>query len=77
MSETVTDLDSENLAVAAQILGTATKSDTVNEALRLLTEDVRRRKAAIEGMRKLVDEGALDFSIFGFPDEYEPLENPR
>ena len=34
MSRTVVDLDDEALAAAAQVLGTSTKKDTINAALR-------------------------------------------
>ncbi|HUZ27158.1 MAG TPA: type II toxin-antitoxin system VapB family antitoxin [Streptosporangiaceae bacterium] len=44
MSTTQIDLDQDLLARAAGILGTATKKDTVNEALRrVVQEELRRR----------------------------------
>lgn len=44
MSTTQIDLDQGLLAEAAAVLGTRTKKDTVNEALRrVVQDDVRRR----------------------------------
>jgi len=44
MSTTQIELDQDLLAKAADILGTATKKDTVNEALRrVVLDEVRRR----------------------------------
>jgi Arc/MetJ family transcription regulator len=44
MSTTQIDLDQGLLAKAAKVLGTRTKKDTVNEALRrVVQEDIRRR----------------------------------
>ncbi|WP_079405756.1 type II toxin-antitoxin system VapB family antitoxin [Streptomyces sp. 3211] len=64
MSRTVIDLDDDALAEAAQLLGTTTKKDTVNAALREIA-DRRRRAAAIERMRQMVDEGEIDFGTIG------------
>ncbi|WP_149827387.1 type II toxin-antitoxin system VapB family antitoxin [Streptomyces tailanensis] len=61
MSRTVIDLDDEALAEAARHLGTSTKKDTVNAALREIA-DRRRRAAAVERMRQMVAEGEIDFS---------------
>ncbi|MCZ2526851.1 type II toxin-antitoxin system VapB family antitoxin [Streptomyces sp. NPDC059506] len=63
MSRTVIDLDDEALAEAARHLGTTTKKDTVNAALREIA-DRRRRAEAIARMRQLVAEGEIDFSAF-------------
>ncbi|MFF0787769.1 type II toxin-antitoxin system VapB family antitoxin [Streptomyces spiralis] len=62
MSRTVIDLDDEALAEAARLLGTSTKKDTVNAALREIA-DRRRRAAAVERMRQMVAEGEIDFSL--------------
>ncbi|MFJ9551510.1 type II toxin-antitoxin system VapB family antitoxin [Streptomyces erythrochromogenes] len=67
MSRTVIDLDDDALAEAAQLLGTTTKKDTVNAALREIA-DRRRRAAAIERMRQMVDEGEIDFGTIGHGD---------
>ncbi|MFC9297944.1 type II toxin-antitoxin system VapB family antitoxin [Streptomyces sp. NPDC057011] len=61
MSRTVIDLDDEALAEAARHLGTTTKRDTVNAALREIA-DRRRRAAAVERMRQMVADGEIDFS---------------
>ncbi|MFJ3171634.1 type II toxin-antitoxin system VapB family antitoxin [Streptomyces roseus] len=61
MSRTVIDLDDEALAEAARHLGTTTKRDTVNAALREIA-DRRRRAAAVERMRRMVVDGEIDFS---------------
>jgi Arc/MetJ family transcription regulator len=44
MSVTQIDLDPELLAQAAELLGTRTKKDTVNEALRRVVQDEIRRR---------------------------------
>jgi Arc/MetJ family transcription regulator len=62
MSRTVIDLDDEALAEAAHHLGTTTKKDTVNAALREIN-DRRRRAAAVARMRQMVAEGEIDFSM--------------
>ena len=44
MSTTQIDLDQGLLAKAAKVLGTRTKKDTVNEALRRVVQDEIRRR---------------------------------
>ncbi|MEV7779344.1 type II toxin-antitoxin system VapB family antitoxin [Kitasatospora sp. NPDC088351] len=66
MSRTVIDLDDEALADAARYLGTTTKKDTVNAALREIA-DRRRRADALARMREMVAEGEIDFSAIGYP----------
>ena len=44
MSTTQIELDPKLLAEAAQVLGTKTKKDTVNEALRRVVQDEIRRR---------------------------------
>lgn len=44
MSRTTIDIDDDQLAAAARELGTSSKVETVNEALRFVAE--RRRRAA-------------------------------
>jgi len=71
MSKSLIDLDDEALAGAARILGTKTKRDTINTALRRVTDE-ERRLAAIERIRDLVSaEGALDLDLLGLPEEYD------
>jgi Arc/MetJ family transcription regulator len=62
MSRTVIDLDDEALAAAAHELGTTTKRDTINTALREVTARYRRLRA-LEESRRLVADGALDVDI--------------
>ncbi|MEU8196420.1 type II toxin-antitoxin system VapB family antitoxin [Microbispora amethystogenes] len=61
MTKTLIDLDDEALAEAAKLLGTSSKKDTVNAALREIV-DRRRRAAAIARMREMVAEGEIDLS---------------
>lgn len=68
MSRTVIDLDDEALAEAARHLGTTTKKDTVNAALREIV-DRRRRAAAVERMRQMVSDGEIDFGAIGYGAE--------
>ncbi|GEC10622.1 hypothetical protein SSP24_82770 [Streptomyces spinoverrucosus] len=62
MSRTVIDLDDDALEAAAKELGTTTKRDTVNTALREVTARYRRLRALGEA-RELVAEGALDMDV--------------
>lgn len=62
MSRTVIDLDDEALDAAAIELGTTTKRDTVNTALREITERNRRARA-LQELRVLVAEGAVDTDV--------------
>lgn len=50
MTRTVIDIDDEALAGAAEALGTKTKVDTVNTALR----DIASRKARREALERLL-----------------------
>ncbi|MER6824443.1 type II toxin-antitoxin system VapB family antitoxin [Streptosporangium sp. NPDC000563] len=61
MTKTLIDLDDEALAEAAKLLGTSSKKDTVNAALREIV-DRRKRAAAVARMREMVAEGEIDFS---------------
>ena len=69
MSKVLIDIDDEALERASEILGTQTKKDTVNTALR---ETVRRldRAAALAEMRQLVAEGAVDTDVLDDKREY-------
>lgn len=62
MTRTVIDVDDDALTEAAHYLGTTTKKDTVNAALREIN-DRRRRAAAIERMRQMVAEGRVDLDL--------------
>lgn len=79
MSRTVIDLDDEALDAAAIELGTSTKRDTVNAALREITERNRRARA-LEELRTMVAEGAVDTGILLDKRLYRgglPEDDPR
>ncbi|MFC9894083.1 type II toxin-antitoxin system VapB family antitoxin [Nocardia sp. NPDC127579] len=61
MTRTIIDVDDDALALAARHLGTTTKKDTVNAALREVA-DRRRRAAAIQRMREMVADGEIDLA---------------
>jgi Arc/MetJ family transcription regulator len=62
MAKTLLDVDEELLAEATTALGTTTKKDTVNEALRQAVEVSReRRRAGLAALRRIADEGGFDF----------------
>lgn len=70
MAKTLVDLDDELLAEATIALGTSTKKDTVNEALRLAVETTRqRRRRALEDLQRIADEGGFDFDRIAELDE--------
>lgn len=62
MSRTVIDLDDDALEAAAIELGTTTKRDTINTALREITERNRRARA-LQELRTLVADGAVDLDV--------------
>ncbi|MBE4735274.1 MULTISPECIES: type II toxin-antitoxin system VapB family antitoxin [Streptomyces] len=62
MSRTVIDLDDDALDAAAKELGTSTKRDTINTALREVVARNRRLRALHE-LQDLADEGALDIEF--------------
>jgi Arc/MetJ family transcription regulator len=59
----VIDLDDELLADVAQALGTSTKKDTVNTALREVPDN-RRRALALTRLRSAAEEGGFDLDLF-------------
>ena len=70
MAKTLLDVDEDLLAEASTALGTNTKKDTVNEALRQAVEASReRRRRALEDLQRLADEGAFDFDRIAELDE--------
>jgi Arc/MetJ family transcription regulator len=70
MPKTLIDIDEDLLAEATTALGTTTKKDTVNEALRQVVDNGReRRRQALEDMQALVEEGGLDFDRLGEIDK--------
>ncbi|MCX5141615.1 MULTISPECIES: type II toxin-antitoxin system VapB family antitoxin [unclassified Streptomyces] len=69
MSRTVIDLDDELLADVAQALGTGTKKETVNTALREVLDN-RRRALALTRLRAAASEGAFDLNVFEEKGDY-------
>ncbi|KAB1148881.1 type II toxin-antitoxin system VapB family antitoxin [Streptomyces luteolifulvus] len=65
------DLDDEALEEAAKELGTTTKRDTVNTALREVTARYRRLRALDEA-RTLAADGALDMDLLLDKSKYRP-----
>ncbi|GHJ44523.1 hypothetical protein Cs7R123_18650 [Catellatospora sp. TT07R-123] len=62
MAKTLVDVDEDLLAEATAALGTSTKKDTVNSALRLAVEASReRREQALAELQAIADEGGFDF----------------
>ncbi|MCD0453331.1 type II toxin-antitoxin system VapB family antitoxin [Actinocorallia sp. API 0066] len=62
MSRTVIDLDDELVADVAKALGTSTKKETVNTALREVLE-IRRRALALTRLRANAAEGGFDLDL--------------
>jgi Arc/MetJ family transcription regulator len=62
MSRTVIDLDDELVADVAKALGTGTKKETVNTALREVLEN-RRRALALTRLRATAEEGGFTLEL--------------
>jgi Arc/MetJ family transcription regulator len=62
VARTVIDLDDELVADVAKALGTSTKKDTVNTALREVLEN-RRRALALTRLRAAATDGAFDLEL--------------
>lgn len=62
MTRTVIDLDDVLVADVAKALGTSTKKDTVNTALREILE-IRRRAVALTRLRAAAADGAFDLDL--------------
>ena len=62
MSRTVIDLDDDLVADVARALGTRTKKETVNTALREVLEN-RRRAVALTRLREAAGEGGFDLAL--------------
>jgi Arc/MetJ family transcription regulator len=69
MARTVVDLDDELLTSVAQALGTSTKKDTVNAALREVLAN-RRRAMALTRLRDAAGEGAFDLALLQDKENY-------
>jgi len=62
VSRTVIDLDDDLVDAVARALGTRTKKDTVNTALREVLEN-RRRAVALTRLREAAGDGAFDLAL--------------
>ena len=69
MSRTVIDLDDDLVAEVAQALGTRTKKETVNTALREVLEN-RRRAMALTRLREATADGAFDLELLADKRNY-------
>jgi Arc/MetJ family transcription regulator len=65
----VIDLDDDMLADVARALGTRTKKDTVNAALREVLEN-RRRALALTKLRQATVDGAFDLTLLADKANY-------
>ncbi|MFF4181608.1 type II toxin-antitoxin system VapB family antitoxin [Streptomyces sp. NPDC001691] len=63
MTRTVIDLDDNLVTEVARALGTSTKKETVNTALREVLEN-RRRALALTRLRAAADDGSFDLDLF-------------
>jgi Arc/MetJ family transcription regulator len=71
MARTVIDLDDELLTSVARELGTSTKKDTVNAALREVLAN-RRRAVALTRLREAASDGAFDLDLLADKQNYRP-----
>lgn len=69
MSRTVIDLDDDLVSSVARELGTSTKKDTVNAALREVLEN-RRRALALTRLRDAASEGGFDLALLQDKRDY-------
>lgn len=69
MARTVIDLDDELVASVARELGTRTKKDTVNAALREVLSN-RRRGLALTRLRDAAADGAIDLTLLQDKENY-------
>jgi Arc/MetJ family transcription regulator len=69
LARTVIDLDDELVASVAKELGTTTKKDTVNEALREVLAN-RRRAVALTRLRDSANDGAFDLAVLQDKQRY-------
>lgn len=69
MSRTVIDVDDELVAEVARALGTRTKKETVNAALREVLEN-RRQAMALTRLREATADGAFDLPLLADKQDY-------
>lgn len=70
MSKTLIEIDEEALAVAQDAFGTRTKKDTVNRALREVSDRVKRHEARMAAERTASE--ALDLDSLTDKAAYRP-----
>lgn len=63
MTRTVIDLDDDLVAEVSKALGTKTKKETVNTALKEVLEN-RRRALALARLRASAADGSVDLALF-------------
>ena len=68
VKKTPVEIDDEALAAAAKVLGTTTKKDTVNAALREVSRRSQRLRA-LEQLGEMADQGEFD-EFLGNKDAY-------
>lgn len=71
MARTVIDLDDELLTSVARELGTSTKKDTVNAALREVLAN-RQRAVALTRLREAAGDGAFELGLLTDKQNYRP-----
>ncbi|MBB6172762.1 Arc/MetJ family transcription regulator [Nocardiopsis mwathae] len=62
MTKVLIDIDDEALTQATELLGTKTKKDTVNAALREVVRQMKRARALAD-MREHAAEGGFDLDL--------------
>lgn len=70
MSKTLIEIDEDALAIAQGAFGTTTKKDTVNRALREVSERVKRHEARMAAERLAAE--ALDLDTLTNKATYRP-----
>lgn len=75
MSKALIEIDEEALAVAQDAFGTKTKKDTVNRALREVSDRIKRHQARMAAERVAAE--ALDLDTLTDIAAYRPGPNVR
>ncbi|WP_282697042.1 type II toxin-antitoxin system VapB family antitoxin [Streptomyces sp. CC208A] len=70
MGKTLIEIDEEALAIAQDAFGTKTKKDTVNRALREVSDRVKRHEARMAAERLAAE--ALDLDALTDKSSYRP-----
>ncbi|MEV0373447.1 type II toxin-antitoxin system VapB family antitoxin [Streptomyces sp. NPDC050636] len=74
MTKMLIDIDDEALEQAAKVFGTKTKKDTVNTALREVTQQIKRARA-LERLGEMADRGDFDMLIENKGDVDAPIND--